>query len=551
MAYRSVWPSIGLPVVLAVGCGVPLMPLVMGTYKTEALQRFQRHLPAVLVAIAAILAYLPALQNGFVLDDKPLVLGNPYIKSWKFLPEMLTEDLWNVWERGNYWRPAFYLSLALDYSLWGLTALGFHLTNVLIHVFNTALLFLFLRKFTDVKSAVLGSLLFGLHPIQAHTVSVISTRGDLLAVFFSLLALHAFFGKNVPLLALSLALALLSKETAMVLPAVFLAACFIVRRKADWRLISLSFIIPAIYGAVRLSLGFSFSLPPSVFSYPADMPSRMLLVFKVVALYFASLLNLFHLPRPVWTTTFPASFSDPSVIGGLAIVVLLAVAVGFSIKKYPIAALGLMWFVICFLPISNLKELNQLMAEHWLYLPMVGLSVAFAAGLGDLQSSEVRVVKVGIATAVSVYLVFAALVTREKIKVYQDDRSFMMAAVRANPQVARLYSILGSTFLAGGDAETAKELYARALELDPDDFLANYRTGYFYYNSGEHEKAKLHLEKVLRPDPPSLFQILVVAHAWEMLGDKEKSRFYYLRALAVNPHSEHIKKKVAALQASP
>jgi len=152
---------------------------------------------------------------------------------------------------------------------------------------------------------------------------------------------------------------------------------------------------------------------------------------------------------------------------------------------------------------------------------------------------------------VSVYLVFAALVTREKIKVYQDDRSFMMAAVRANPQVARLYSILGSTFLAGGDAETAKELYARALELDPDDFLANYRMGYFYYNSGEHEKAKLHLEKVLRPDPPSLFQILVVAHAWEMLGDKEKSRFYYLRALAVNPHSEHIKKKVAALQASP
>src|SRR3990170_4122743 len=348
MAYRSVWPSIGLPVVLAVGCGVPLMPLVMGTYKTEALQRFQRHLPAVLVAIAAILAYLPALQNGFVLDDKPLVLGNPYIKR---------------------------------------------------------------RKFTDVKSAVLGSLLFGLHPIQAHTVSVISTRGDLLAVFFSLLALHAFFGKNVPLLALSLALALLSKETAMVLPAVFLAACFIVRRKADWRLISLSFIIPAIYGAVRLSLGFSFSLPPSVFSYPADMPSRMLLVFKVVALYFASLLKLFHLPHPVWTTTFPTSFSDPSVIGGLAIVVLLAVAIGLSIKKYPIAALGLMWFVICFLPISNLKELNQLMAEHWLYLPMVGLSVAFAAGLRALQSSEVRVVKVGIATAVSVYLVFAALVT--------------------------------------------------------------------------------------------------------------------------------------------
>jgi len=313
-------------------------------------------------------------------------------------------------------------------------------------------------------------------------------------------------------------------------------------------LIGLSFLIPAIYGAVRLSLGFSFSLPPSVFSYPADTLSRMLLVFKVVALYFASLLNLFHLPHPVWTTTFPTSFSDPSVIGGLAIVVLLAVAVGLSIKKYPIAALGLMWFVICFLPISNLRELNQLMAEHWLYLPMVGISIAFAAGLGALQSSEVHVVKVGIATAVSVYLVFAALVTREKIKVYEDDRSFMMAAVRANPQVARLYSILGSTFLAGGDAETAKELYARALELDPEDFLANYRMGYFYFKSGEHEKAKLHLEKVLRPHPPSLFQILVVAHAWEMLGDPQKALFYYRKAFGLNPSSAYIRERVAALE---
>lgn len=65
------------------------------------------HFPLFLLPLLCLWVYFPSLSNTFVMDDTVLVVGNPYIKSWKYLPQMLTGDVWNVWERHNYWRPVF------------------------------------------------------------------------------------------------------------------------------------------------------------------------------------------------------------------------------------------------------------------------------------------------------------------------------------------------------------------------------------------------------------------------------------------------------------
>ena len=98
------------------------------------------HLPAFLLPLLSLLLYLPALHHDFVMDDRWLVVENPYIKDWHYLLQMLTQDAWNIWDHHNYWRPVFSISLALDYSLWGLNPLGFHLTNILLHAANTTCL---------------------------------------------------------------------------------------------------------------------------------------------------------------------------------------------------------------------------------------------------------------------------------------------------------------------------------------------------------------------------------------------------------------------------
>ena len=506
--------------------------------------------PVFLLSLLCLFLYLPALYHDFVIDDPMLVVNNPYIKSWQYLPQMLTQDAWNIWEHHNYWRPVFSLSLALDYSVWGLNPFGFHLTNVLLHTFNTLLLCGLARKWLSPTGAVLTSLFFALHPIQTHAVNVISTRGDLLATFFALLSLYAFFSKSIVPFAFSLMGALLSKETSMALPLALLSAWIILPRGEQNTRLILSFVILGLYLGIRLSLGFSFSLPPSSFSYHVSWDTRLLLVFKVLALYFVALFNLFEMPRPFWTVEIPASVGDPYVIAGILIFGLLLGAIWKSLKNNPLIAFGLSWFVIYFLPISNLKELNQPMAEHWLYMPLVGLSLAFGAALTapGIQLSKARLLRVGVTAAVFVFLIFAALVVREKIGIYQNDETFLLAAIRTNPQIAGLYSNLGDIYLARQDVPRAREFYSKALYLDPNNFLANYRTGFLFHKAGQHDKAKTYLEKVAQSSGGRLWEILAAAHAWEMLGGKQKALFYYRKALDTYPDSVEIKQKIATLE---
>jgi len=521
----------------------------MSELRKEIFPRILGHLPLYLLPLLSLILYLPTLQHDFILDDVWLVIENPYIKSWKYLPQMLVKDAWNLWGPNDYWRPVFSLSLALDYSLWGLTPFGFHLTNIILHAINVGLLYSLGNKLQGRTCAVFASLLFALHPIHAHTVNVISTRGDLLAALFALLSVGAFYSRRTCLFVIWLMLALLSKEVSVVLPVVFIIGSIILQRERPDLRHLLGFATLGIYFATRLALGFSFSLPELIFSYDTSSAHRILLVFKVLGLYILSILNLFEIPHPFWTVEVPTSIYDPYVIVGILIFGLLLGSIWKYFKDEPYVTFGLTWFVIYFLPISNLKELNQPMAEHWLYIPMIGLSLAFGSVLNSsaLRLPEVRLIRTGVLTMVVGFLIFAALVVREKTKIYQNNESFLLAAVRANPKNAGLYGNLGGIYLGKQDLPRAEESFAKALDLDPDDFLANYGMGILTSAAGRRDESKAYLEIVVRSVSSQLHTILIVAHAWEMLDNKQWALFYYRKALELDSQSSRIRQKIAAL----
>jgi tetratricopeptide (TPR) repeat protein len=220
--------------------------------------------------------------------------------------------------------------------------------------------------------------------------------------------------------------------------------------------------------------------------------------------------------------------------------------------KETFVAFGLSWFVIYLLPVYNLRELNQPMAEHWLYIPMVGLSLALGAALNSafIRFSRFHLVPVGVRAGIAIFLIFAALVVREKTKIYQDEESFLLAAIRANPKIPGLYSNLGAIYLAKQNIPRAKDFFSKALNLDPNDFLANYLTGFLFHQGGYHEEARIYLEKVVRYNAVKLYELLFIADAWEMLGDKKNALFYYRKALDLNPQSVQTQQKLAILEKS-
>ena len=216
----------------------------------------------VLVCGVAALVYVATLSFGFVYDDVPQILNNPAIHSWRLVPQYFTSHVWAAIypnSSGNYYRPLFLLWLKLNYALFGTKAAGWHMTNIACHVLATWLVFRIAQLLLDDRPmAFVAALIFGLHPAHVENVAWISGVSDPLMACFLLGSFWAFQRSREPraasreqphdekggigLLAargskleaaMSLALfalALLSKETAIVLPVLIFAFVLIFER---------------------------------------------------------------------------------------------------------------------------------------------------------------------------------------------------------------------------------------------------------------------------------------------------------------------------------
>jgi hypothetical protein len=185
----------------------------------------------------AVLAYANSLANGFVLDDVRLIPANPLVRSLGNLPELFAADYWEPGFRGGLYRPLVMTSYALNHALGGLEPWGYHAVNVLLHAAVSLLVFGLLRTLVDRYTAAIAGLLFAAHAVHAEAVANIAGRAELLAAAGFVLALRCHVARERAadrpglLYAVGLgsfALALLSKESAITLPAVLLLwdVCF-------------------------------------------------------------------------------------------------------------------------------------------------------------------------------------------------------------------------------------------------------------------------------------------------------------------------------------
>src|SRR5262249_16900915 len=135
-----------------------------------------RHL-VLIIAICGLATYGWSIQNEFCWDDEVLILGNPLLRSFSFIPTLFTKGFWAG--DGSYYRPLSILSYLIDYQLLGLDPLWFHLENILIHIFGSIALFFALRWHFSERASFWPALLYCLHPVISADIFAVFGRNGL------------------------------------------------------------------------------------------------------------------------------------------------------------------------------------------------------------------------------------------------------------------------------------------------------------------------------------------------------------------------------------
>lgn len=414
-----------------------------------------------LIALAGVLSYANSLRNEFVFDDRALVVNNEYIRDAKYAPEIFSSDIHRkeTNSKGTFYRPVQNLSFMLDYALWKLNPLGFHLTNLVLHVVNAVLVYLLLSALFKNGASFIAALLFAVHPVHTQAVSYISGRADLLMAFFFLLSCIAFMRSSVIISLILYGFALLSKENAIILPA---ALILFAKPKHFWPFLLMTFG----YVALRLfALGYS-----SVTAMQHGLFVRLLGFAAAIPVYLKILFFPFglHMER---VFSPPAALSDPRASLSIFFLIALLIAAASLRKSKKEISFGIFWFFIMLLPVSNIVPLNAFLAEHWMYLPSIGVFLIIAYIFPFKKASFVLL---------GIIVISLGLATFKQNTYWADNLSLFERALRFSPQNYRLRNNLGIVYMEKGRMREAVFQFQEALRIKPDyknakDNLANAR----------------------------------------------------------------------------
>lgn len=464
-----------------------------------------------ILALLGIFVRSPALQGQRIWDDQYLSHDHPLIKSPLLILEAFRHHLFLDSFSAHY-RPVQNISFIFDYFFWNTDEFGFHLTNVLFHVGSGILLYFLLQQIfasfffrhlslaarnrarTKMSwisnSAFLISVLWIVHPIHSAAVDYISGRADSLAFFFAaagwLLFLKArnarrpFLRWNIyGLAAASGLLALLSREVAVVWIAIFVAHLFLIERRFPLRLRIGTLV--CCCGLLAIYLGFR-QLPehrPTPFGHGGcAAPFRAVLMARALGDYARLMMiptNL-HMERTVfdpgncrsnadWRKTIGSEYL--SILG----LFLFAVFLYGGIKKgrgQILRIFGASWFLVAYLPISNIVPLNATVAEHWLYLPSVGFLIFLSGCVFELPTQYRHVVAALAAIAI------IGLSARSFVRSgdWADEEIFYKRTFAAGGTSARVAVNLGQIYASRGAYADAERIFREVLEQSPNYPLA-------------------------------------------------------------------------------
>ena len=452
------------------------------------------------IVAAAFAVYWPSLRNGFVWDDTALILRDPFIRSWRLIPEGFRHFLFTDATASDFYRPLQRLSYTLDYALYAFGPRGYHLTNILLHAAAAVALFLFLQKWSGRwLPALLASLVWVVHPLHTSAVIYVAGRADLLAALFGFSALFLALENRGLFAAVCFMAAMLSKESGCIAMALWLLMLVFRRDFSQLRRWS---AVAAVIVAVYCGLRFSAEKTPPPRTEPTRVAVRPILAARAWAEYaglFVAPVRL-HMERDVMPvfhgnlrqTMQSARRREYQTLLGVMLLGFFILWCRWARHADAVIFQALMLFLAAYLPVSNLLSLNATVAEHWLYMP--GAFLAFAMLL-SLDRSRWK-------TPLSALLVawIACLGARTFLRNpdWRNQRAFLESTIRSGGDSLRMYVNLGQLESSEGRYDLAIQAFQKALQQKPDSHFAQLGLAATYLRMREYPQARAQLEKTLQ-----------------------------------------------------
>jgi tetratricopeptide (TPR) repeat protein len=474
-----------------------IMHAVSGLESSNPYASRQTILIGGLVALLSFAAFLPALRAGFVnWDDDRLLVENTAYRGlmpdnvvWMFTSSVL----------GHY-QPVTWLTYGIDYCLWGMNPLGYHLTNLLFHAACAVLVYLLaLRLLSNLPAAAIAALLFAVHPLRVESVAWVTERRDVVSLFFMLGCVLAYlhhaaapnerrnwYIASVVLMALSL----LSKAWAITLPIVLIVLdIYVLRRtpRETWRILTgekLPFAILAMVGALaairaQASAGME-SLESHGWESRIAQAAYGLTFYLWKTLIPAGITPLYERPAQLDLRTMP-------YIACAALVLATSFALVALRSKCPRLLAAWLIYITILLPVLGLTQAGpQLVADRYSYVACIVWPLAIGGVISRLKSRIARPASLALASAAIIVLGF---LTWQQTTYWRDSHCLWSRCIAVDRHCAVAHSNLGVLFFAEDKLDDAESHLREAVRVKPDYTAAMINLGSTLGKAGRLDEA--------------------------------------------------------------
>ncbi|HTQ39598.1 MAG TPA: tetratricopeptide repeat protein [Pirellulales bacterium] len=511
---------------------------------------------AAIIVIATCAAYLPAINGGFVLDDDALVTRNSSVKA--------SDGLYRIWftsEPLDYW-PITNTVFWLEWRLWGMNPIGYHITNLVLHIINSLLIWVVLRTL-EIPQAFLAAAIFALHPVNVESTAWIAQLKNLLALFFFLLSILFYLkagftrtsfnstkvystilspfdwleGKKSYWISLAVfVFAMLSKTSVVVLPLILLLVVWWQLGRVTWKdfLRTVPFFLVCIALTV-VTLWFQKEHTGNILR-DVTLLDRLLGAGATIWFYLYKAFLPFDLSfvYPQW------HIDSHDFVWWLPLIATIIITLILIWKRQTSRGrptlFAWVFFCVALLPVMGFSDVgfmqHSLVADRYQYVAIIAVA-SIVSAYGSYFFQRLRWPLFMPAAAIMLLTLF--LLTFQQASLYHDAVNLYTATLIKNPESPLIHYNLGVAYKDTGEPVRAREQFEQAVKLFPSYVDAIYGLGILCAENADFQGAINYYKRALELDSNNAEVHNNLGFALNQLGNPQEAFEHFKKAVELKP----------------